>query len=57
MRYHPAGRAVLDGLELRIAPGRRLALVGESGTGKTTVTRLLFRFLDPEAGQGHDRRP
>jgi thiol reductant ABC exporter CydC subunit len=50
-RYHPAGPAVLDGLDLRIEPGRRLALVGVSGAGKTTVTRLLFRFLDPEAGR------
>ena len=51
MRYQPGGRTVLDELDLRLEPGRRIALVGESGAGKTTVTRLLFRFLDPESGR------
>jgi ATP-binding cassette subfamily C protein CydC len=49
-RYAPGGPPVLDRLDLRIDPGGRVALVGENGTGKTTVTNLLFRFLDPESG-------
>jgi thiol reductant ABC exporter CydC subunit len=59
-RYDPAGPSVLDGLSLRLDPGRRIALVGPSGVGKSTVVNLLLRFLDPEAGrvtiQGRDIR-
>ncbi len=50
-RYTAGSRPVLDGFDLRIEPGRRIALAGESGAGKTTVTNLLFRFLDPETGR------
>ena len=51
---------VVRDLRLALAPGRKIALVGSSGAGKTTVTRLLLRFLDPRAGTvtiaGHDLR-
>jgi thiol reductant ABC exporter CydC subunit len=50
-RYAPEDRAVLDAASLRLDPGCRVALVGESGAGKTTVTHLLLRFLDPEQGR------
>jgi ABC-type multidrug transport system fused ATPase/permease subunit len=50
-RYGPDGRTVLDGLDLTLPPGRRVALVGPSGVGKTTVTNLLLRFLDPVDGR------
>ena len=42
---------VLSGLNLRIEPGKRLALVGPSGAGKSTVAALLLRFHDPVDGQ------
>jgi ABC-type transport system involved in cytochrome bd biosynthesis fused ATPase/permease subunit len=41
----------LSGLDLRLAPGRRVALVGRSGAGKSTIAALLVRFLDPSAGR------
>jgi ATP-binding cassette subfamily B protein len=42
---------VLDGLDLRVAPGEAVAVVGATGSGKTTVARLLPRFYDVEAGR------
>ena len=59
-RYGPEEAPVLSGFDLRLAPGRHVALVGPSGSGKTTVTNLLLRFLDPERGRvslaDHDLR-
>jgi ATP-binding cassette subfamily B protein len=40
----------LRNVSFRVAPGERVALVGPSGAGKTTVLQLLLRFYDPEAG-------
>ncbi len=42
---------MLDGFSLRLEPGARVALLGASGAGKTTVVNLLLRFLDPEQGR------
>ncbi|MDB5368613.1 MAG: multidrug transporter ATP-binding protein [Roseomonas sp.] len=44
-------RGVLDGFDLRVAPGERVGLVGHSGAGKTTAVNLLLRFFSPEAGR------
>lgn len=44
------GRPVLMGLSLSLRPGERIGVVGRSGTGKTTLTKLLLRFVDPQEG-------
>ena len=43
-------RLVLEGLDLHIPAGQTVALVGETGAGKSTVARLMARFYDPTAG-------
>jgi ATP-binding cassette, subfamily B, bacterial len=57
---HEGDRYVLDGLDLHVAPGESLALVGATGSGKSTVAGLLARLYDPEGGRvlldGHDLR-
>jgi ATP-binding cassette subfamily B protein len=57
---HAGDRPVLDGLDLHVAPGESLALVGATGSGKSTVAGLLARLYDPEDGRvlldGHDLR-
>jgi ATP-binding cassette subfamily B protein len=50
-RYPDAGRDVLTGLDLELAEGRSLALVGVNGAGKTTLVSLLARLRDPTGGR------
>jgi ATP-binding cassette subfamily B protein len=50
-RYPEGDRDVLSGLELELAEGRSLALVGVNGAGKTTLVSLLARMRDPTGGR------
>jgi len=50
-RYGPELPLVLDGIEVKIGQGERVALVGSSGAGKSTMASLLPRFYDVEAGE------
>ncbi|RFC46165.1 MAG: MsbA [Verrucomicrobia bacterium] len=56
--YLPGAAPAVRGLNLKFAPGKFYALVGESGAGKSTTLSLLLRFYDPQDGRllidGHD---
>ena len=45
------GESVLHDVTLDLRPGRLLGLLGRTGSGKTTMTRLLFRLYDPDEGR------
>jgi ATP-binding cassette subfamily B protein len=48
--YPGSTRLVLKNLNLRVAPGERIALIGENGEGKTTIVKLITRLYDPTVG-------
>jgi ABC-type multidrug transport system fused ATPase/permease subunit len=48
---YTADRPVLNGLSLELAPGRTTAIVGRSGSGKSTVAKLLLRLYAPQQGR------
>lgn len=48
--YHPDDGAVLHDLTFRLEPGQTLGLLGRTGSGKTTISRLLFRLYDVTEG-------
>jgi len=45
------GQKILNGLNFTVQPGQKVAIVGGSGSGKSTIVRLLYRFYDPDQGQ------
>ena len=59
-RYSREGEMVLKDVNLDVAPGSRVAFVGHTGAGKTTMIKLLMRFHDATSGRitvdGHDIR-
>jgi ABC-type transport system involved in Fe-S cluster assembly fused permease/ATPase subunit len=48
-RYHPL-REILKGISFSVPAGSKIAVVGQTGAGKSTISRLLFRFYDVSAG-------
>ncbi|MBR6044720.1 MAG: ABC transporter ATP-binding protein [Ruminococcus sp.] len=48
---YDGSKPVLDGLDLRVKQGQKIAIVGATGSGKTTVVNLLTRFYDADAGE------
>jgi ATP-binding cassette subfamily B protein len=50
IRYDPE-RPILKGIDIEVKPGTMLAVVGPSGRGKSTLSRLLFRFYEPTSGR------
>jgi len=50
VRYQPGGPPAIDGIDLDLPPGRRIALVGPAGAGKSSVAAVLLRFCDLSAG-------
>ncbi|HEU5095604.1 MAG TPA: ABC transporter ATP-binding protein/permease [Reyranella sp.] len=49
--HYEKARPILHDVSFRVAPGDTVAIVGSSGAGKSTVSRILFRFYDVAAGQ------
>jgi ATP-binding cassette subfamily C protein CydC len=49
-RYHPEAMPVLEAFDLRIAPAEHVAIMGATGSGKSTLINLLCRFWDPGTG-------
>ncbi|MGO2579079.1 MAG: ABC transporter ATP-binding protein [Halomonas sp.] len=49
--HYATSRVGVDGIDLHVPAGNTLALVGATGSGKSTLIKLLLRFYDPEAGR------
>ena len=55
---YDAQREILHGISFQVKAGEKVAIVGPTGTGKSTISRLLLRFYEPNSGHisvdGHD---
>lgn len=51
IKYRAFDSPALQGIDLRLAPGRKIAVVGESGSGKSTLLAAIARFVRPNEGQ------
>lgn len=49
--HYGRGSGGLDRIDLTVAPGEKIGLIGRSGAGKSTLVKLLLRFYDPEGGR------
>lgn len=49
--YYNKDKGVIRGLNLEIKPGEKIAIVGPTGAGKSTIADLILRFYDPQAGR------
>ena len=50
-QYPGTDRVILNGLNFRLEPGERVALIGQNGQGKTTIVKLMARLYDPTGGK------
>ena len=50
-QYPGTERLILNGLNFRLEPGERIALIGQNGQGKTTIVKLITRLYDPTEGE------
>lgn len=56
--YQPSQRSALEKVSFRVSPGEKIAIVGATGAGKSTIAKLLVRFFDPSRGAIYlDGRP
>ncbi len=51
LAYNPTSQPALDGINLEIAAGERVAILGASGSGKSSLVHLMARFWDPDKGR------
>lgn len=49
----PGSKPAIEGIDLEVAPGEQVALIGPSGAGKTTLLQVLCATLQPQAGEVH----